>query len=80
MDLHAPSRAVFNFTTWRPPRYEEQRCPFGHCSGVIGSNVTDILAWKRPLTSASPLPSFGWRGVYAMRALPDLCFGLVLDF
>jgi len=45
-----------------PLRYEEQRCPLVACSDVIGSNVTNILVWKRPLTSASRFPSLWLAG------------------
>jgi len=45
-----------------PLRYEEQRCPLVACSDVIGSNVTNILVWKRPLISASRFPSLWLAG------------------
>src|SRR6516225_1371752 len=51
-----------------PPRYEEQRCPLVACSDVIGSNVTNVLVWKRQLT-ASPLPQpLAGGGAHALRA------------
>jgi hypothetical protein len=36
--------------------------PIGRLPGRNCSNVTDILVWKRPLTSASPLPQPWWAG------------------
>src|SRR6516225_223315 len=59
---------VFGQTLRGPLRYEEQRCPLVACSDVIGSNVTDVSVWKRPLTSASRFPSLWRRGAYAIRA------------
>src|SRR5262249_6615956 len=51
-----------------PPRYGEQRCPLVACSDVIGSNVTNVLVWKRQLT-ASPLPQpLAGGGAHALRA------------
>ena len=43
-------------------RYHEQPQPVGRLLGRNGSNVTDVLGLKRPLTSASPLPLPWWAG------------------
>jgi hypothetical protein len=63
-----------------PPRYEEQPIALWL---LAQSNWFKCYRYFRVEEAAyfsqSASPAFGWRGAYAIRALPDLCSGITSE-